>query len=57
MNENYIEISNSVDDAVLERIEKLEGQLAYHNEESQRIGAEINELLEFHNAFMRCDAG
>lgn len=57
MNENYIEIPDSVDEAVLGRIKELEELLTMHDKESQRISSQINELLKFHNDYMRCDAG
>ena len=43
MREDYIEIPNCVDEAVLDRIEKLEGKLALYDTESQQIRDEIDE--------------
>ena len=57
MVENYIDIPDIVDEAVLGRIEELEELLTMHDKESQRISSQINELLKFHNDYMRCDAG
>ena len=56
MKDDYIEIPDIVDDAVLEMMERLEKKLLEYDEMSEVIKSQINELTVFHNDFIRCDA-